>query len=255
VKISIITVCYNSACHLASTIESVLQQTYPAIEYILVDGNSSDRTLDIIKSYEPAFSGRLKWISEPDEGMYDAMNKGIKMATGEIVGILNSDDFYTYPTCIETIVGVFVDACIDSCFSDVRFVHPGNLGKTVRYYSSAKFRPALFRFGFMPAHPSCFIRRRLFDEIGYYKTGYLIAADYELLIRFFYKHRISYRYLDFDIIKMRTGGRSTQSWKSNLLLNREIVRACRENGIYTSLFILSFKYFYKVFELIFTKNK
>jgi hypothetical protein len=107
----------------------------------------------------------------------------------------------------------------------------------------------------MPAHPSCFIRRKLFDEIGYYKIDYHISADYELLIRLLYRHRISYRYLAFDIIKMRTGGRSTQSWKSNLLLNREIVHACRENGIYTSLFILSFKYVFKVFELIFTKDK
>jgi glycosyltransferase involved in cell wall biosynthesis len=253
-KISIITVSYNSEAYIASTIESVLRQTYPDIEYIIVDGNSTDRTVSIIQQYAPAFAGRLKWISEPDTGMYDAMNKGIKMATGEIAGILNSDDFYNYPDCIEKIAGVFEDANLDSCFADVRFVRQGNLDKTVRYYSSARFRPKKFRFGFMPAHPTFFVRRKYFDETGYYKTDYRIAADYELLIRFLYVHKLTYRYLPLDIIKMRMGGKSTRSWKSNYILNEEIVRGCRENGIYTNLFILSFKYFRKIFEFLINKN-
>ncbi|MDR1182280.1 MAG: glycosyltransferase [Bacteroidales bacterium] len=255
-KISIITVCLNSEKHIRTAIESVLAQTYENIEYIIIDGASTDKTLDIVRSFELSISPKsLKIISEPDNGLYDAMNKGIRMATGDFVGILNSDDFYNYPDSIETVVNYLRETGVDMCFSDVRIIHPDNPGKTVRYYSSAGFHPALFRFGFMPAHPSCFIRRRLFDEIGYYKTDYHISADYELLIRILYKHRISYRYLAFDIIKMRTGGKSTRSLKSNYILNKEIIRACRENGIYTSLFILSFKYFYKVFELIFTKNK
>ncbi|MDR0413125.1 MAG: glycosyltransferase [Dysgonamonadaceae bacterium] len=253
-KISIITVCYNSAATLRTTIDSVLQQTYRDIEYIIIDGHSTDKSVEIIRSCEADFAGRLRWLSEPDKGMYDAMNKGIRMATGDYVAILNADDFYNYPGSIETVVNYLQTTGVDMCYSDVRFVPPADLGKTVRYYSSAKFRPALFRFGFMPAHPSCFIRRTVFKEIGYYKTDYHIAADYELLIRFLYKHQIAYRYLAFDIIKMRTGGKSTKSWKSNLLLNREIVRACRENGIYTNLLLLSFKYFVKVFELIQTKN-
>jgi glycosyltransferase involved in cell wall biosynthesis len=253
-KISIITVCRNSELTIRSAIESVLHQTYPDIEYILIDGNSHDRTVDIIRSYEPLFQGRLKWISEPDKGMYDAMNKGIRMATGEFVGILNSDDFYHYPGAIETVVNFLQETPVDSCFSDVRFVNPENLKKTVRYYSSAHFNPKKFRFGFMPAHPSFFVRRKQFDEIGYYKTDYQIAADYELLIRFLYKHKLTYKYLSLDIVKMRMGGKSTQSWKSNYILNKEIVRACRENGIYTNLFILSLKYFRKIFELIRTKN-
>ncbi|MDR2085660.1 MAG: glycosyltransferase [Dysgonamonadaceae bacterium] len=254
-KISIITACYNSAATLCSAIESVLCQTYPDIEYLIIDGNSQDESVDIIRSYEPAFNGHLKWISEPDRGMYDAMNKGIRMSTGDFVAILNADDFYNYPESVETTVNYLLETGVELCYSDVRFVHPYDLKKTMRYYSSAKFKPSLFRFGFMPAHPSCFIRRELFDEIGYYKTGYHIAADYELLIRFLYTHRISYRYLAFDIIKMRTGGRSTKSWKSNYLLNKEIVRACRENGIYTNLLLLSFKYGLKIFEWVFTKNK
>jgi glycosyltransferase involved in cell wall biosynthesis len=254
-KISIITVCYNSARYLASAIESVLQQTCPDIEYIIIDGNSCDRTIDIIKSYEPAFSGRMKWISEPDKGMYDAMNKGIKKATGEIVGILNSDDFYNHSTCIESIAKVFAETSVDACFADVRFVKPENPEKTIRYYSSAIFNPKKFRFGFMPAHPAFFIRRKFFEEIGYYKTDYQIAADYELLIRCLYIRKLSYRYLPLDLVKMRTGGKSTRSWKSNYLLNKEIVRACKENGIYTNLFLLSLKYFRKIFEFIQVKNQ
>jgi glycosyltransferase involved in cell wall biosynthesis len=253
-KISIITVCYNSELTVRSAIESVLAQTYPDIEYIVIDGQSTDKTIEIIRSYEADFADRLRWISEPDKGMYDAMNKGVRMSTGDFVAILNADDFYNYPGSVETMVNYLRETGADMCCSDVRFVYPDDLKKTVRYYSSAKFKPSLFRFGFMPAHPSCFIRRKLFDEIGCYKIDYQIAADYELLIRFLYTHRISYRYLAFDIIKMRTGGKSTKSWKSNWLLNREIVRACRENGIYTNLLLLSLKYFIKVFELIRTKN-
>jgi glycosyltransferase involved in cell wall biosynthesis len=220
-----------------------------------VDGNSTDGTIDIIRSYELGFDGRLKWISEPDMGMYDAMNKGLRMASGEIVGILNSDDFYNYSCCIERIAEIFQNPAIDACFADVRFVKPCNLNKTVRYYSSAKFTPKRFRYGFMPAHPTFFVRKKYFEKIGYYKTDYQIAADYELLIRFLYTHRLCYKYLPLDIVKMRTGGKSTKSWKSNYILNKEIVRACRENDIYTNLFILSLKYLSKVFELIFTKNK
>ena len=254
-KISIITVCYNSEKYISSAIESVLNQTYGDIEYIIVDGGSADTTINIVKSYEPLFKGRMKWVSENDNGIYDAMNKGIKMASGDFVGILNSDDFYNYPDAIETVVNHLCKTGVDTCFSDVRFVHPDNLGKTVRYYSSAKFKPVKFRYGFMPAHPSFFVRRKYFYEIGYYKTDYQIAADYELLIRFLYNYQISYRYLALDIIKMRMGGKSTHSLKSNYILNKEIVRACRENGIYTNLFILSLKYFTKIFELIKTKNK
>ena len=251
-KTSLITVCRNSETHIRTTIESVLSQTYSDIEYLIIDGGSKDNTLAVVKTYEPEFAGHLKWISEPDKGMYDAMNKGIRMASGEIVGILNSDDFYNHPRCIETVANVFENSSIDACFADVRFVNPNHLDKTVRYYSSAQFHPRRFRWGFMPAHPTFFVRKKYFDEIGYYKTDYQIAADYELLIRFLYTNKLNYKYIPLDMIKMRTGGKSTRSWKSNYILNKEIVRACRENGIYTNLFILSLKYFRKIFELIHT---
>lgn len=249
-KVSLISVCLNSEHHIRTTIESVLYQSYPVIEYILVDGASNDMTLDIIKSYEPKFKGRLKWISEPDTGMYEAMNKGIRLATGEIVGILNSDDFYNHTNCIATVAKVFENSLIDACFADVHFVKPENLAKRVRYYSSSRFRPSQFRWGFMPAHPSFFVRKKFFDEIGYYKTDYHIAADYELLIRYLFINKLKYQYIPLDMVTMRTGGISTQSWKSNYILNKEIVKACKENGIYTNLFMLSLKYFRKIFEFI-----
>ena len=250
-KISIVTVCRNSEKHIRTAIESVLVQTYSYVEYIIVDGQSVDGTVDVIKSFERRFretEKQLKWLSEPDQGLYDAMNKGVRMATGEVVGLLNSDDFYNYPHSIETVAKVFEEPSIDATFADVRFVKPDNLDKTVRYYSSARFHPRRFRWGFMPAHPTFFVRKQYFEEIGYYKTDYRIAADYELLIRFLYINKLKYRYIPLDMIKMRTGGISTHSLKSSFIINKEDVRACRENGIYTNFFIVSFKYFRKIFE-------
>ncbi|WP_243349640.1 glycosyltransferase family 2 protein [Parabacteroides sp. FAFU027] len=253
-KLSIITVAYNSAETIAHTIESVLEQSYSDIEYIIVDGGSKDNTVEIIKSYEPRFNGRMKWISEKDNGLYDAMNKGIRMATGEVVGIINADDFYHRNDVIALIAKGFKEEHVQATFADVRFVKPDNLEKTVRYYACKNFAPWRFRFGFMPAHPTFFTYKWYFDEFGYYRTDYKIAADYELLIRFLYKHKLKYKYLHLDVMKMRTGGASTASVKSNLILNREIVRACRENGIYTNLAILSLKYFVKVWEMVVTKD-
>ncbi len=253
-KISLITVTFNSARTLRDTIQSVLSQTYPDIEYIIVDGCSQDKTVDIIKEYEPLFHGRLKWISEKDKGLYDAMNKGIRMATGDIIGIINSDDFYHRRDIIMKVTEAFKNSDIRAVYGDVRFVNPQNLDKTVRYYSSKRFTPEMFRFGFMPAHPTFFTYRKYFEEFGYYKTDYKIAADYELLIRFLYVHQLKSKYLPFDFMKMRTGGTSTAAIRSNILLNKEIVRACKENGIWTCMPLLFLKYLVKVFELLLVKE-
>lgn len=251
--ISLITVSYNSSKTIADTIESVLYQSYPDIEYIIVDGNSTDVTLEIIKSYEPKFNGRMRWISEPDKGLYDAMNKGIQMATGDVVGIINSDDFYHRKDIISQVSKSFEDEAVQLVYGDVRFVTENDLNKTIRYYSSKKFNPSLFRFGFMPAHPTFFTYKSNFEKYGYYKTNYKIAADYELLIRFIYNQRLEYKYLNLDFLKMRIGGKSTESLKSNYVLNKEIVMACKENGIYTNFPILLFKYLVKIWEFIFLK--
>jgi len=253
-KFSLITVSYNSSQTIADTIESVLSQTYPNIEYIIVDGNSKDNTMDIVKSYESKFDGRLRWVSEPDKGLYDAMNKGVKMATGDVVGIINSDDFYHKNNIISQIVSAFDDKNVRAVIGDVRFVKDDNQDKTIRYYSSKNFNISRFRFGFMPAHPTFFTYKSNFEKYGYYKTDYQIAADYELLIRFLYKNRLFYKYLPLDFMKMRVGGVSTSSFKSNIISNKEIVRACRENGIYTNFPLLMLKYFLKIWELILIKK-
>ena len=253
-KISLVTVTFNSYRTLRDTIQSVLSQTYPDIEYIIVDGCSQDKTIDIIKEYEPLFHGHLRWISEKDNGLYDAMNKGIRMATGDIIGIINSDDFYHRKDTVMKVSEAFKNDDIQAVYGDVRFVNPQNLDKTVRYYSSKRFTPEIFRFGFMPAHPTFFTYRKYFEEFGYYKTDYKIAADYELLIRFLYVHQLKSQYLPFDFMKMRTGGTSTASIRSNILLNKEIVRACKENGIWTCMPLLFLKYLVKVFELLLVKE-
>lgn len=254
-KISVITVAYNSESTIQDTISSVLSQTYPDIEYIVVDGNSSDKTMQIVQSFASSFGTRMKWISEKDKGLYDAMNKGIQMATGDVIGIINSDDFYHRNDIIEKVADAFQqNRETEAVFGDVVFVHPDKLDKTVRYYSASVFRPKMFRFGFMPPHPSFFTYKRNFEQFGYYQTDYKIAADYELLIRFLYTKRLKYKYLPVDFLKMRMGGKSTSSVKSNWTLNREIVRACKENNILTSMFLLTFKYLYKIFEFIIVKR-
>lgn len=255
-KISVITATYNRAATVRDTIESVLSQTYSDYEYIIVDGGSDDGTIDIVKEYEPRFGGKMRWISEKDKGMYDAINKGIKMATGDVVGIINSDDFYHRTDIFSIINQSFEDNReVQAIYGDVRFVNPDNLEKTVRYYSSKNWKPWRFRFGFMPAHPTFFTYKENFEKYGYYQYDYHIAADYELLIRHLYTNRMPAKYVPVDFMKMRTGGRSTNGLKSNIVLNREIVRACKENGIYTNLPLLFMKYFIKVFELLDTRNK
>ena len=254
-KISVITVTYNSAATVRDTIESVLQQEYDNYEYLVIDGCSNDNTVDIIKEYEPKFEGRMKWISEKDKGMYDGINKGIRMATGVVVGIINSDDFYHRTNIFDIINKAFEEnKDIQAIYGDVRFVHPDNLEKTVRYYSSKNWEPWRFRFGFMPAHPTFFTYKENFEKYGYYQYDYHIAADYELLIRHLYTNKVPAKYVPVDFMKMRTGGRSTNGWKANVLLNREIVRACKENGIWTCMPLLFMKYFIKVFELVKTHN-
>jgi len=244
-KVSIITVTFNSSSTLEDTIHSVALQDYSDIEYIIVDGASRDITVELIEKHSKYIS---KWISEPDNGLYDAMNKGIRMATGDIVGIINSDDFYHRPDAISRIVEAFHASGEESVYADVEFVDPSNLEKTVRYYSSKRFALSKFKKGIMPAHPTFFTYRRNFEKFGYYKTDYKITADFELLVRFLYRHRLSFHYLPIPLMKMRTGGVSTKSWMSNVIINQEDLRACRENGLKTNYFWLYSRYFKKLLE-------
>lgn len=246
-KVSIITVTYNSAATLKDTIDSVAAQNYPNIEYIIIDGNSKDGTQDIIRSSNGVVS---KFISEPDQGLYDAMNKGIALASGDIVGIINSDDFYHRSDAISKIVEGFSDPKTECVFADIRFVAPDDLEKTVRYYSSKRFNLGAFSWGFMPAHPTFFTYRKNYQKYGLYRTDYQIAADFELLVRFLYKYHLPYKYLNFDLMKMRLGGVSTASLKSTWIINQEDLRACRENGLKTNYIRLYSRYFRKLLEYI-----
>jgi glycosyltransferase involved in cell wall biosynthesis len=244
---TIITVSYNSKKTISDTINSVLAQTYPNIEYIIIVGGSTDGTVEIVKSIGRKIS---KFISEPDKGIYDAINKGIKLATGDIIGILNSDDFFCNDTVIQKIVDAFKVENTDAVIGDVQFVDSKNKSRIFRYYSSKRFHPGKFKFGFMPAHPGFYVKRKFFETLGYYKTDYKIAADYELLIRFLYTNMIRTTYLSMPIVSMRRGGISNKSILSNIILNKEIARACKENGIKTNYLNIYSKYFFKIFEFL-----
>lgn len=246
-KVSIITVVYNNVLTIKDAIKSVLSQSYPNIEYIIIDGESRDGTVEIIQSYGDKIS---QFISEPDQGIYDAMNKGLHLASGDIIGILNSDDFYRDNNVIEKIVDIFVQKNTDSVFANLIYVNPNNLDKAVRHYDSSYFSPEKFAFGWMPAHPTFFVKREIYEQYGYFKTNYKIGADFELLARFLNKNKISYYYLKETLVVMRLGGISTKSLKSTLILNQEIIRACKENGIYTNWLMVLYKYPKKILGLL-----
>ena len=236
-KISIITVCYNSSQFLESAITSVLAQKYSDIEYIVIDGGSDDGTLAILKTY----SDRITHvISEPDKGIYDAMNKGLALATGDVIGILNSDDFYPHTNVINEVVSAFESSPLaDMVLGNVDFVMPSELNKPVRYYSSYSFRPWKMRFGFMPAHPGAFIKKSAYDEIGKYKLGYQIGADFDMFVRLLLVKKMPYFKLNQMLVRMRVGGISTSGFKSYLVSSKEIMRSLKENRIYSnSLFVL-----------------
>ena len=259
--LSLITVCYQSADVIRTAMESVLRQTWTDIEYLVVDGGSTDGTVDIIREYEAKFNGRLRWISERDCGMYDAINKGIHMATGEVLGILNADDVLATDGILEKIARVFSgeeETMPDAVYGDIRFVadcrdlalESLRAEKTVRYYSARYWRPWMLQWGFMPPHPSVYIRRTCFEQLGEYALDYMIAADYALLIRYLRKAGLRARYLPLCMVDMRVGGVSTRNWRSNFLLNQEIVRGNREAGYFCCLPMLLPKYAFKIWEFV-----
>lgn len=250
-KISIITVCYNSEKYIECTIQSVINQSYPNVQYIIVDGGSNDKTLEIINKYK----NDIDYLtSEPDEGIYDAINKGIRISDGDVIGILNSDDFFADTKILERIASCFeMNNDIDAIYGNVQFVSQFNISKVKRYYSSQRFRLNKFKYGFMPAHPSFYCKRSKYIEHGFYKLGYKIGADFELLLRFLYKNQIKCCYLNALFVNMRTGGISNRSLKSRFILNKEIYRACKENYLKTNYLYIYSKYMFKIFEFIIKK--
>ena len=271
-KISLITACYNSAKTIKTAIDSVLSQKGVEIEYIVVDGGSKDGTVDLLKSYEPKFNGWMRWISEPDKGMYDAINKGIKMATGEVVGILNADDVLADDETLKRIaerfsrvervegegVGSRVEHVerVDCVYADIRFVKEGETveavrkAETVRYCSAKRWRPWMFRFAAMVPHPSFYVRRECFERLGGYSLDYRICADFELELRYLYLAKLRAAYLPECVVVMRMGGMSTAGWRSNVLINREDLRALRAHGIWSCLPLIYLKYLFKIWGFI-----
>ena len=243
--VSIITVVYNGSEFIDQAIKSVLTQSYNNIEYIIIDGGSTDGTLEIIRRYENNIS---LYVSEPDDGIYTAMNKGLKLATGYIVGILNADDVYADTDVIYEIATVFMQTSVDSVISDLVIVDREDINSIKRYYKSDSFVPEKLAYGWMPAHPAFFVKNECYRKHGLFKTDYKIAADYELLVRFLSKNRITYHYIDRVVVKMRAGGVSSRNITSNWVLNREIVRACRENGVKTNIFKVLSKYPAKILQ-------
>jgi len=249
-KLSIITATYNSERTLRDTMESILNQTFQDFEYIIVDGASKDATLDIIREYEPRFQGKMRYLSEPDKGIYDAMNKGFAMATGDVIGILNSDDFFTSDDVLQAVVDGFAGEYVDAVYADIHFVGTDDLTKCVRYYSSSVFRPWMMRFGMIPAHPSFYCRKAVYDQYGSFDTTYRIAADFEILLRLIFIHRIRTRYVKKDFVTMRLGGASTTGYGSWSLIMKEHLQIMKRHGVVTNRFLLSLRYIYKLFEFL-----
>ena len=249
-KLSIITATYNSERTLRDTMESILSQTFQDFEYIIVDGASKDATLDIIREYEPRFQGKMRYLSEPDKGIYDAMNKGFAMATGDVIGILNSDDFFTSEDVLQAVVDGFAGEYVDAVYADIHFVGTDDLTKCVRYYSSGVFRPWMMRFGMIPAHPSFYCRKAVYDQYGSFDTTYRIAADFEILLRLIFIHRIRTRYVKKDFVTMRLGGASTTGYGSWSLIMKEHLQIMKQHGVVTNRFLLSLRYIYKLFEFL-----
>lgn len=252
-KFSIITATYNSGATLRDTLESVLRQSFSDFEHIVVDGGSKDNTLDIVREYEPRYGGRLRWVSESDKGIYDAMNKGICMTTGDVVGILNSDDFYTSSDVLECVAKAMADPDVDAVYGDVHFVRDDDLSRCIRYYTSRPFHRSWMRFGFMPAHPSFYCRKTVYEKYGTFDLSYKVAADFENLLRLIFIHRIRICYLHKDFVTMRTGGASTSGLRSHEQIMHDHLRALKQNSIYSNLFFLGMRYPYKIGEILMTK--
>ncbi len=249
-KVTIITVCHNSAETIEETIESVIGQSYRNIDYIVIDGASTDQTTTIIQKYRRHIN---TFISEPDTGIYDAMNKGLRHARGDVIGFLNSDDYYPSTKTIANIVEHFRAAENPQIiFGSVIFINPriNDTKKITRHYSVNWFRPWMLRFGWMPPHPATFIRKEVYDQVGEYSTDYKISADYEMFVRLLLLKKIPYLPINKLLVCMRSGGISNVTLKNRILVNQEIVKACRDNGVYTNLFIVLLKIPIKLFELV-----
>jgi glycosyltransferase involved in cell wall biosynthesis len=246
-KLSIITVVKNGAETIEETIRSVIGQTYHNIEYLIIDGGSSDATTEIIKRYEARVA---YWVSEPDKGIYDGMNKGIKAATGDVVGILNADDIYADDSGIESVATAMSQNKAESCYADLAYVDRRNVNKVVRYWMGGKFYRERFKRGWMPPHPTFFVKREIYRKYGAFNTYFAVAADYELMLRFLYRYGISTIYIPRLLIKMRTRGKSHPGFLNTPKAMIENYQAWRINGFRPNLITLAVKPVSKVWQYI-----
>ena len=228
-KISIITATYNSAKTIQGAIDSVRSQDYQNIEHIIVDGLSSDGTTEILEQNKDSIAN---WVSEKDLGIYDALNKGIDMATGDVVGILHSDDEFASDSAISQVAKNFTsEKDIDACYGDLVYVDQNEMGKVIRNWKSKAYSSELFYRGWMPAHPTFFLKREFYNRYGKYDLSFYTAADYELMLRMFLKHNVKAEYIPQVLVKMRVGGQSNVSWKNRWIANQEDARSWKVNGL------------------------
>lgn len=246
-KVSVITATFNSAATLTDTLSSVRDQTYPLVEHLIIDGGSKDNTMEIVAGFP-----HVKQIcSEKDRGIYDAMNKGVKRATGDIVGILNSDDFYASENVLREVVDTFQQSGCDAVYGDLQYVDKDDVSKIVRYWRSGPYQHGAFKWGWMPPHPSFFVRRALYDRFGFFNLDMETAADYELMLRMIHKEGASLQYLPNVLVKMRTGGASNASLASRLKANTDDRKAWEINGVKPYWFTLYLKPIRKITQFIF----
>ncbi|HOI41300.1 MAG TPA: glycosyltransferase family 2 protein [Elusimicrobiales bacterium] len=231
-RISVITACYNSVATLADTLDSVSAQAFDGLEHIVVDGGSTDNTLEIVKTHGKKIS---RVISGPDKGIYDALNKGIAAATGEVVGIMHSDDVYAGPEVLGKVAELLKATGADACYGDLVYVEREDISRIVRYWRSGPFEPEWFRRGWMPPHPAFFLRKSVYEKYGLYDLAYPLASDYELMLRMLYRYRVSCVYLPEVLVKMRRGGTSRAGVFNTVRMLRENHRAWKINGLTPSL--------------------
>lgn len=245
-----ITVCYNSAATIAAALRSVRQQTWPEIEHIVIDGSSTDGTQDVVAANDERVA---MFVSEPDHGIYDAMNKGLGLASGEIICFLNSDDAYAHPEVITEVVSRMTRNGLDALYADVVFFNRERPEQITRRYRSGHFSPARLAWGWMPAHPGLFMTAAVYRRTGAFDTSYKLAGDYEFIIRALGRGELKIEHFAEVLVRMQTGGVSTSGWRSKLLLNQEVLRACRSNGIKTNILKILSKYPRKLLELVRTR--
>ena len=245
--ISVITVVFNAADTLKDTIESVRLQTYQNVEHIIIDGGSTDATVDILREYDQVID---YWLSEKDAGIYEAMNKGIVLCSGDYIGMLNADDMFSDNSVLQIIIDEFNTKNVDAVFSCLNIVDKAVLKKTLRKYRVTKLSSILLRIGIMPPHPTFYCKKSCYEKAGIYKTDYKISADFEMLVRLLIRQKISWSFIDKITVIMRSGGLSDSGFLSSIRLNYEIIRACKENGLYTNWFFLALKIPIRLLELL-----